>query len=183
MTAKKIMASVALLLAAPAMAQTDGMLGPSSSGTFAVNATYTAAPVDNVQVFGLDNINFNETFNLSDVRFPVDEVRFCMIRESNGGNIGVTVFGTVTPENVGLGFAVHNNDLGNPASVQLDMSLLPPGGTFTGLVQGEESLFVVPATCSEADPNQFSVLRVRAATYPEQAGAYSNTFTVLIAPK
>ena len=183
MTAKKIMASVALLLAAPAMAQTDGMLGPSSAGTFTVNATYTAAPVDNVQVFGLDNIAFNETFDPSNANHPVDEMRFCMIRESSGGNVGVTVFGESTPENVDMGFAVHNNDLGNPGSVALDMLILPPGGTFTFLQQGMETQFLVPATCSEMDPTQYSVLRIAAYTYPAQAGAYSNTFTVLIAPK
>src|SRR5215203_141024 len=82
------LAIIAVSLSAPALAATDGMYGPTSSGSFAVNATISAPFFDNVHVYNLQDFTFNGTEGSP---FMSQTKSFCIIRQ-NGGQVGLTIY-------------------------------------------------------------------------------------------
>ena len=174
----RTIAGLALLLAAPATAQTDGTLGPTSSGSFTINAIYTQPPVDNVQVYGLDDVTFNE--ELGNLVLPSQQMIFCMIRESNGGNVGVTVTSTDAADTE---FKLTSADPMLGGHLLLDLELQTQGGAPVALAHNVESVFSVPAACMEGDAALDSRLDITINGNPTFPETYSKTFLISIAPK
>lgn len=165
----------AALLAAPAAASSDGTLGPTSTGSFNVSATISPSPVDEVQVFGLDDFSFAGTEGQSSIDSQTKS--FCVIRET-GGTVGLTIssfdaadtyFRVKTPggaDEIQMLFTFHHT--GTPSGVTL--------------TEGTEELFPAEATCTDGvTPIALAISLLN--TGSAAAGNYSNSFLVTVAPK
>jgi hypothetical protein len=167
------LAIIAVTLAAPALASTDGMYGPTSSGSFDVQATISPPFFDNVHVYNLQDFTFSGTEGSS---FMSQTKSFCVIRQC-GGLIGLTIYSAM----MDMDFRVREPMGMN--SIPLTLTVTVSGGSQSVMSQGVEQTFTAPADCSPMSMT-LSNLQIdvpTAATAPQ--GYYTGTFLVNVAPK
>ena len=170
----------ALLAAAPAYAAADGTLGQTSTGTFNVTAVLSAPQIDNVLVSGLEDVNF--AGSTADSFLPDQTMRFCIIRQNNGGDVGITV----TSENLAdAGFALKD---GTTHAIGLTFTLATPGNVTHSLSYGSETVAAVQSACTKGDLATDSALLISVpppaiGAPPRVAGTYGNFFIITVAPK
>ena len=132
----KFLALVALSAFTPmtAMAATDGTLGTSSTGTVGLTVERVAAPVVNVQITGLEDIDFGTA--VGDAPFPDNQnvtiSNICVFMDSLGTYAievtpGTSVFGDPNSGSIGdwlYGWTYSDTD-GNSTTASLGAGFTP----------------------------------------------------------
>lgn len=168
------LALIAFTLAAPAVASSDGTLGPTSNGTFTVSVAISPTAIDNVRVYGLDDISVAGT---EGQELENGAQQFCITRET-GGQIGLTISSFDAADTY---FRVKK--AGSVDEVQMTVHVFPWVGTDAAMVEGTEQVFDASATCTEGNSGFFNMSLVMLNTATAAPGNYSNSFLVTVAPK
>ena len=170
------LALAAASLAAPALASTDGMYGPTSTGSFNVSATISPPFFDNVHVYNLQDFTFNGTTGSP---LMGQTKSFCVIRQ-NGGMVGLTIYsGMMDPD-----FLIRDpmGPMGMN-STNLTMAVSVGGSGALPLSHGVEQTFTAPGMC---DPMSMTLSSLQ-IDVPNAAsvaqGNYSGSFLINVAPK
>lgn len=176
------MTILAMTLAAPALASSDGTLGPTSSGSFTINATVSQAATDNVQVFGLDDLSlFLEQGSIPGEAGTFDSKPFCIIRSPSGGNVNITISSFDAADTAYL-----VKSAGGASQVALNMQI-NNNNDGVGYVQPEGMPILdvpVSSTCSDVlgDPTSLEMFVIAAGEVTADPGIYSGSFLVTVAP-
>ena len=182
---KTQMTSVALFamaLAAPAVASSDGVPGPTSSGTFTVTATVTEEATDDVHVYGLGDLSlFFAPGAIAGTAGTFDGEPFCITRSPSGGDVNLTIssFDAADTE-----FVVKTPGGANQAYFYIRIDNTSNGGEFFDPIDGTQfSAVPVSASCSDVlgEPGTLRMEAVLSgtATVP---GVYSGSFLLTVAP-
>lgn len=176
------MTILAMTLAAPALASSDGTLGPTSSGSFTINATVSQAATDNVQVFGLDDLSlFLEQGSIPGEAGTFDSQPFCIIRSPSGGNVNITISSFDAADTAYL-----VKSAGGASQVALNMQI-NNNNDGVGYVQPEGMPILdvpVSSSCSDVlgDPTSLEMFVIAAGEVTADPGIYSGSFLVTVAP-
>jgi hypothetical protein len=168
------LAICAFTFAAPALANTDGMLGLTSSGTFNVQATIYPTGTDFVQVYDLDDFSFMGTEGNG---FMSQTQSFCVIRQT-GGQVGLTVSASS-----GMDMDFRIKDLMIMSSIPVTFSVAVNNGMATQLGYNMEQVYNAPDQCNPMSMSYSSLQVDVPGASMAPAGYYSNSFTVTVAPK
>lgn len=171
-------ACLAIAFSGTAVAATDGTLGPTSNGSFNVTANISAPEVDSVHVYGLDDLVFPGTAGETQSTW---QIFFCMTREPNAGQIGVTISSIAAADTAFL-LKSPGGDL--PLIIQLGFEDFDQ---FQQLNEGTEATYDAPNVCDaetggSGNPDS-ARMDLTINGVPEDAGSYSNTFLISVAPK
>lgn len=166
----------------PAFAATDGTVGPTSTGTMQVSITLEAAPVPDVQIFGLEDIAFGS--QQTDI-FQIQTGRQFCITRSDGGSVNLTITDNVIPDSFvdpTITFALEEVNSGN--FLPMKINIYPPaGGDLESMSEGTPQVFSASPTCSEQVSAEVFGISVIIPVDPDDAlGSYSSTLTLLVAP-
>jgi hypothetical protein len=175
-----LLACASMMVAAPAVASSDGALGHSSSGTFTVTATISPATTDNVRVFGLDDFSFSGSEGGS---INSQEKPFCIIRTPSGGGVGVTISSFDAPA-AGSPFVVKTP--GGAGEIQLTIALYDAGQQiYFPVTQGAPTSVQAASACTEVagDPALGLMAIQLLNTSSANPGNYSNSFLITVAPE
>lgn len=179
---KTLTASVAIVawtLAAPALAASDGVLGPTSSGSFTVNATVSQATSDNVQVFGLDDYSLSW---IEGVAGDSETHSFCIIRTPAGGTVSITISSFDAADTT---YLVKTPGGGDQVTLTMSIESLSDGVPFDPAEGTPFPGVQVSSSCNDIAGDATSqTLEVATATaIPEgSAGIYSGSFLITVAP-
>jgi hypothetical protein len=174
------LAALALGMAAPAMAATDGTPGVTSVGKFDVSLNLNAPPAPVVQVYGIEDIAMG-TFELnptSSTTIPDQNMYFC-VSNSAGPNVIITV--SQNGHSGAFKLAGPGGDIGIGAGVYYRAVTETPGSFSNG---ASFTLPTTPSGCSassgaaEAHNLGFTSFDVQAGTQP---GNYTATMTITVA--
>ena len=170
--------SVALLaaaLASPALAASDGTLGPTSTGTFTVQASISADAADDVHIYGLEDFAFsgNEGGTI-DGQAKI----FCMIRTPDNGDVDVTITSFDAADTY---FRVRTP--GGADEVQMLLNIFSSiTAQFYLMTEGTPETIPVEDNCNEAGTPQFQLSISLLNTATANPGNYSGSFLVTVAP-
>jgi len=168
------LAIIAFSLATPAVASSDGTLGPTSNGTFTVSVAISPTAIDNVRVYGLDDMSFSGTEGQT---IDSSGQQFCITRET-GGQIGLTISSFDAADTY-----YRVKKAGGADEVQMLFHVFPWVGTDAAMVEGAEQVFDASDVCTEGNSGFFNLSVSLLNTATAVAGNYSNSFLVTVAPK
>lgn len=183
---KTLTASVAILammLAAPALASSDGTLGPTSTGSFTVNATVSQPTTDNVQVFGLDDFSLSpEQGSVPGEAGTFDSKTFCIIRSPSGGNVSIQI---LSFDPADTSYVVKTPGGGNQIELSLHITNNSEGMVYQPVYPLPVSDVPVSSTCNDVagDPTALELSVVTAGEVTGAPGIYSGAFLITVGPQ
>jgi len=127
-----ILAACSLLISTPVFAQVDGILGDTSTGSLDVSFTVAPAPDPQIQITGLENIDFG-SFIDGDTLPGEQSISNICVQGSNAVTYSIQIFGQNNPDGSNSGILMGATEGGPTATYSAVYSDFDGVSTSSGL--------------------------------------------------